>query len=252
MPRKRLYKSEEERLEAIRKAQKKYFQSEKGKKAQKKYNQSEKREKTQKKYNQSEKGKAKTKRSSAKFYNSVKGKKYREIYTRSEKYRKIQKKYLQSEKGIEMIKKIHSSDRYKKAVAAYRKSEKGKKAINKRMKKRSKEDPFFRIRHALSSRLGQFLKSKGQRKVSSVVKLIGCTKKELINHLEKQFYSNPKTGETMTWKNHSLKGWHVDHINPLSAFRKSDLSDIEIQKKAMNYKNLQPLWAEENLKKSDK
>ena len=33
MPRKRLYKSEEERLEAIRKAQKKYFQSEKGKKA---------------------------------------------------------------------------------------------------------------------------------------------------------------------------------------------------------------------------
>ena len=36
------------------------------------------------------------------------------------------------------------------------------------------------------------------------------------------------------------------------SFKKEDLNDIEIQKKIMHYTNLQPLWAEENLKKGGK
>ena len=50
----------------------------------------------------------------------------------------------------------------------------------------------------------------------------------------------------MSWDNYG--DWHIDHIIPCAAF---DLTDIEQQKKCFNYKNLQPLWAEENLKKLD-
>ena len=37
-----------------------------------------------------------------------------------------------------------------------------------------------------------------------------------------------------------------DHVRPCSLF---DLTDLEEQKKCFNFKNLQPLWAEENLSK---
>ena len=51
----------------------------------------------------------------------------------------------------------------------------------------------------------------------------------------------------MTWKNHTIDGWHIDHIIPLSSAKTS--KDVE---KLMHYTNLQPMWAIENIKKSDK
>ena len=68
---------------------------------------------------------------------------------------------------------------------------------------------------------------------------MGCTIDELIAHIEKQF----KPG--MNWSNHGK--WHIDHIRPCSSF---ELTDIEEQKKCFHFSNLQPLWAEENLKKA--
>lgn len=49
----------------------------------------------------------------------------------------------------------------------------------------------------------------------------------------------------MTWENHSLKGWHIDHIKPLNLAK----TEEELYK-LCHYTNLQPMWAEENLKKS--
>ena len=42
-------------------------------------------------------------------------------------------------------------------------------------------------------------------------------------------------------------GWHVDHIDPISLAMSSE--DVE---KLSHYTNLRPLWATENLKKSNK
>ena len=50
----------------------------------------------------------------------------------------------------------------------------------------------------------------------------------------------------MTWENWDLKGWHIDHIKPLSKFNLKDEDELT---KALNYKNLQPLWAYDNLSK---
>jgi desulfoferrodoxin (superoxide reductase-like protein) len=61
--------------------------------------------------------------------------------------------------------------------------------------------------------------------------------------LEKQF----KLG--MNWDNYGRSGWHIDHIKPCASF---DLTKKEEQLKCFHYTNLQPLWARENLIKSDK
>lgn len=55
----------------------------------------------------------------------------------------------------------------------------------------------------------------------------------------------------MTWENWG-KGkncWNIDHIIPLSKF---NLANREEFLKAANYKNLQPMWSEENLSKGNK
>ena len=60
-------------------------------------------------------------------------------------------------------------------------------------------------------------------------------------HLQSKF----KPG--MSFSNYGK--WHIDHIIPCSRF---DLNKEEEQYKCFNYKNLQPLWAEENKIKSNK
>jgi hypothetical protein len=53
----------------------------------------------------------------------------------------------------------------------------------------------------------------------------------------------------MTWQNYGYYGWHIDHIKPCASF---DLRKPSEQRKCFHYSNLQPLWAKDNLQKSDK
>lgn len=70
--------------------------------------------------------------------------------------------------------------------------------------------------------------------------LVGYTFQKLKKHLEKQF----KTG--MTWQNYGQ--WHVDHKIPISVFNFKKATDIDFRR-CWALKNLQPMWAIENLKK---
>lgn len=106
-------------------------------------------------------------------------------------------------------------------------------------KRRIETDIFYRIRRTLRSRLTNALKGKGA-KSQKTLELLGCSVEQLKQHLEMQFQ------EGMDWSNYGKHGWHVDHIIPCVSF---DLFDPEQQKKCFHYTNLQPLWAEDNLKK---
>jgi hypothetical protein len=85
------------------------------------------------------------------------------------------------------------------------------------------------------------VKKAGGIKSDRTINYIGCTVSELKAHIEAQF----KPG--MTWENHG-KEWHIDHIMPLAKF---DLTNQDHIRLAMRYTNLQPLWADDNLAKSD-
>jgi len=99
----------------------------------------------------------------------------------------------------------------------------------------------FKLSRLIRSRILQVLKR--NTKSGHTLELLGCSVEFLKKHLESKFKSG------MTWDNHGFHGWHIDHIRPCSSF---DLLKPEEQAKCFHYTNLQPLWAEENLKKKDK
>jgi hypothetical protein len=103
-----------------------------------------------------------------------------------------------------------------------------------------KSNTQYRLAYILRCRLRTALNKK--YKAGHAVKDLGCSITELKIYLESKFQAG------MSWENHSQTGWHIDHIKPLSRF---DLSDREQFLEACHYSNLQPLWAEDNLSKSD-
>lgn len=124
-------------------------------------------------------------------------------------------------------------------AASKRYREKHKTKINEAFKSRRKEDINFRLAGYLRSRLSHALRE--GRKVGSAIKDLGCLIEKLRKHLESQFQQG------MSWDNYGK--WHIDHILPLAKF---DFTDHKQLAKVYHYSNLQPLWAEDNLKKSDK
>jgi|SRR5665213_476931 len=113
--------------------------------------------------------------------------------------------------------------------------------------RRKSTDVQYKLRTNLRNRLHQAVVN-GSR-AGSAVSDLGCSVPELKAHLESQFYPHPITGEVMTWDNWSPKGWHIDHKKPLKLF---DLADREQVLEACNFKNLQPMWAFQNLSKGAK
>ena len=173
---------------------------------------------------------------------------------RKEKAKAREKKYqIENKDSIKIRRKIYSSSqKCKDARRAYRAKtrekdreyersyrEANRDKINSNIRKRQMTDIQFKIKHSLRSRLYKTVT--GKNKSTSVIDLIGCDIQFLLSYLENMFI------EGMSWDNYGK--WHIDHIRPCASF---DLSNIEDQKICFNYKNLQPLWAEDNLRKGCK
>jgi len=107
------------------------------------------------------------------------------------------------------------------------------------VKDRMKKDNIFRLRTKISDLVRGSFKRQGWTKNTKTQSIIGCDWSTFKEHIENQFQ------EGMTWDNHGE--WHYDHIIPISSAK----TEEEVYK-LNHYTNFQPLWAEDNLRKSDK
>lgn len=107
-----------------------------------------------------------------------------------------------------------------------------------RQKERTKSDSTYKLVRNLRNRLYYALLDRPWKKNTHFSEYIGCSQKELKIHIEKQFKEN------MNWGNYG--NWHIDHIHPLSlANTEQELYQL------CHYTNLQPMWAIDNIKKSN-
>ena len=173
---------------------------------------------------------------------------YKDLNTKdklSYKCKLCQKNYYNTNKtNILMKKKIYDGLNKEilnqKSLSNYYKNREHKlKYMVKYNKNRRQNDVIFNTIHSIRVRLNKYLKSNNIQKNNTTIEIIGCSPEYLKEHIEKKFVDG------MSWKNRNE--WHIDHIIPLSSAKTKD--DIL---KLSHYTNLQPLWAEDNLRKSNK
>jgi len=110
-------------------------------------------------------------------------------------------------------------------------------------KNRKATDPIYKLINNFRTAIYQVLKENNVQKNGHYFEVLQYTPDELISHLENQF----KDG--MTWDNYG--NWHVDHILPISIHNIQEIGDDEFMK-CWSLGNLQPMWGEDNIKKSNK
>ena len=110
---------------------------------------------------------------------------------------------------------------------------------------REKINKYFKIRYinkpheyAWRGMLRSVIRRFGGKKESTTYEILGYSSEQLKIHLEKLFVDG------MSWENWGE--WHIDHIIPIGKFEKDTNPKI-----VNSLDNLQPLWATDNIKKSN-
>jgi hypothetical protein len=110
-------------------------------------------------------------------------------------------------------------------------------------KNRKDSDPLYKLVANFRTAIWTVLKESNVDKYGHYFDILQYTPEELIIHLEKQFKDD------MTWDNYGI--WHVDHKLPITSFDIQEMGDEEFMK-CWCLDNLQPMWGEENIRKSNK
>ena len=117
--------------------------------------------------------------------------------------------------------------------------ERRKKLKKEKRKERLQTDSIYKLKDRLRKSIRESFKRRGKKKNNSTQSILGADMKIVFEHFESLFTNG------MCWNN--MGQWHIDHIIPLStAITEEDVIRL------CHYTNLQPLWAEDNLKKSNK
>lgn len=104
--------------------------------------------------------------------------------------------------------------------------------------KHAKRNPSIRLRAATAARVWAALNGRSDGRLFS---RLGYSIEDLVEHLESKFQDG------MTWENYGK--WHVDHKKPCVLFDQSDPIQFSA---CWALDNLQPLWAQDNIKKGAK
>jgi hypothetical protein len=102
-----------------------------------------------------------------------------------------------------------------------------------------KDDALFASKLRARSAVNSAFRRMGYTKKTRTYAVLGCDWESFKTHIERQFIKG------MTWGNRGE--WHIDHIQPLSA-AKTEADVISLT----HFTNLRPMWAADNLAKSDK
>lgn len=157
-------------------------------------------------------------------------------------YKKI---YYQNNKEHILEKAKINYKKQKNKISKYQKSyrQKNKTQLNAKAQDRRREryhsDDLFRLKANIKSRIDSALNRKNIKKNQKTIEYLGIDIVGYKNYLEQKFTNG------MSWENRNK--WHIDHIIPLSSAK----TDDELVK-LFHYTNTQPLWADDNLKKSNK
>ena len=110
-------------------------------------------------------------------------------------------------------------------------------------KTRKHNDPLYKLISNFRTAVYQVLKENNVDKNRHYFEILKYTPDELIIHLEEKFT------DEMSWDNYGI--WHVDHIRPISSFNIQEIGDESFME-CWSLNNLQPLWGDENIRKSNK
>ena len=108
---------------------------------------------------------------------------------------------------------------------------------------RKARDPLYKLISNFRTAIYQVLKESNVEKNKHYFDILQYTPEQLITHLENKFT------DKMSWDNYG--DWHVDHKLPITHFNISEMGDSEFMK-CWALDNLQPMWGDENIKKSNK
>jgi hypothetical protein len=103
------------------------------------------------------------------------------------------------------------------------------------------DTPLKRLKQRCRSYIREALTNSYVKKTERSMDLVGCSWAKLKAHIEKQF----KDG--MCWER--IREIHIDHIRPISWY---DLTKRKHRKECFHYTNLRPMWANDNMRKSDR
>jgi len=168
-----------------------------------------------------------------------------EIRAKHKKYREENAEAIKITKKLEYQKNkdkyIQKAREWEERNPNARKTRKYKDRKNERKRQRYSEDVLFKLSEKIRSSSARITNAIKRNKNLKSIKYLGCTLEELKTHIESQWQ------EGMTWENHGLHGWHIDHIKPVDWYIKNSDDPWE----ANHYTNLQPLWAIDNIKKKN-
>ena len=155
------------------------------------------------------------------------------------------------EKNKENLSKKHkkwydeNKEKWNEYIKEYREKNADKIREVKRTYERTRKanDPLYKLISNFRTAIYQVLKENNIEKNGHYFEVLKYTPEELIKHLESQFKDD------MTWDNYGE--WHVDHIKAISLHDIKEIGDEEFMK-CWSLENLQPMWGEENIRKSNK
>lgn len=143
----------------------------------------------------------------------------------TEKRKKYRKNY--DKDRSEYFKVLNKTEARKEYLRSYQKNY---------VAKRKNNDPVFKLRKNITSRISQSIKNGGYTKRSKTYEILGCSYDEFKTHIESHWEP------WMNWDNYGLYngelnyGWDLDHIIPTSsAIDESNLMKLH------HYSNIRPL-----------